>query len=615
MDLPVIVLLDQVHFGTTQLGSFTVTPIGPYFRGTDRYVFWHNIQQFSGQATKSIDGGVTWVVQDELNEPVAPATLRGSLRLGDTAYIVGAISPLFDLYIRTFSLATDTWGPVSALGPTGAQVIGGMQWGQSGKIRVVYRVGFSLQQVDYNIATNSWGAPVQIAFTIGVNWETWCCMSDPSGTLHVLYGNPSPRTYNYVQVSPAGAVTVPVSIPFGQSTRFTWGAFLGTKLVIPGYWTTATPPFGEVAMLTIDPYTSPSPSTVLTDSGFEGEWALATSGNGKVYVFYSEQRPPGGDSWRSYYREYDGVSFGTAVSWHDNISDPLPGTGIVGYHNHMPPTVRPDGGLAWIFGMDYFSFCSSWYSENAAPGPSPPPPGPGQLGVCRTILHLFQHAVSPQVEITKDRKGDWTDCGTPSYKFFQGVKIDADTFAVAKSLQIRDSDTGALHLLQPAAITHSGRQILPYSFSAPFKAHTVRDEPQDMVPWRNFGLEYIWEPTPESVQTWKTQWTAHGFNGYMHICRIDAAWESTAAVTLTILSFDGMSPAVLTLPSTGGTEQKLLLTLTPNKGQAYQYTATSTGAFRLFLNDWIVWVGPWGRQGPYVAYRLLGGEIGDKAKI
>ena len=234
---------------------------------------------------------------------------------------------------------------------------------------------------------------------------------------------------------------------------------------------------------------------------------------------------------------------------------------------------------------------------------------------CRTVLNIWQHSAAPQVEITTNRADDWDSCGTPGNKFFQGLKLDADTFGQAKSIQVRDADTNTLHILQPATATHTNRKTLPYSFITPFLAHSVRLEPQDIIPWRKFGVSYVWEPSPEFTYTWVTQSTSHGFSGFQHVQRVIFAYASTAVVTLTITAFDGTSPAPIVLPSTGGQYQKVVKILTFNKGLLYQYSAVSPAPFQIWQNDLEVVVGIWGRQSSYVNYPLIGGGRGDNATI
>lgn len=315
--------------------------------------------------------------------------------------------------------------------------------------------------------------------------------------------------------------------------------------------------------------------------------------------------------------EYDGGDIRVNELWGDGYLDSLPTSELTvratsngigfGPVNTIPAAtveqlsiLSMDGGIL----SNYFGLQISW-SESYANG-------------VPVQLYAWQPSFAEQVEITEDRYGDWTNAATPKNKFFQGIRVDADTFGSLKTLQIRDADTNTLHQIQGpgvSAINHNGRMTLPYSFKTPFVAHSVRDETQDLVPWRKFGIEYVWEATPEAVLSWITQWTALGGKGYMHIPRIEAAWASLSPVTLTIASYDGTSPALLQLPSTNGVYQKQLLTLTFNKGQLYQFSATSSTAFQLFLNDWIVWRGEWGREEGYTPYRLLGGEFSDRATI
>lgn len=284
---------------------------------------------------------------------------------------------------------------------------------------------------------------------------------------------------------------------------------------------------------------------------------------------------------------------------------PVVQSAAVGNNTTFPPagrqqlTVSTGGGILEVFmGMGI-----SWaddFSQNLA--------GP-------THLHGWQPSFAPQVETTTDRAADWTDEGVPTNKWFQGFILDADTFDVAKNLTIQDADTGNNHAIQPSPVQHNGRQTIPYSFVTPFLAHTVRDVPLDRVPWMKYSIKYVFQPTPESVQTWWTQWTALGSKGYKHVPRVEASYSSAQPVVLTILSYDGTSPQLITLPATAGATQRTLLTLTPNKGQLYRFAAQSPAPFQMFLEDFIVHVCDWGRQGASREYKLLGGHFGDNAQI
>jgi hypothetical protein len=232
-----------------------------------------------------------------------------------------------------------------------------------------------------------------------------------------------------------------------------------------------------------------------------------------------------------------------------------------------------------------------------------------------TLLQIWQPSFLPKPELIVDRDTDWYDGGTEKAKFIQGFLLHADTGNVAKQLGVRDSDSLTLHSFTPFVI-HNGESIIAYSFSTPFVAHQVRLEPgADGVQWRFFDIDWIFEATPEQAQQWQTQATSFGMNGYSHIQRIVAAYTSSANILLTITAFDGTSPALVVLPPTGGLYQKLLQTLTFNKGQLYQFTATSAAPFQLFLDDWEILVGNWGRSGAYLTWKSLGGKHGVQAEI
>jgi hypothetical protein len=136
-----------------------------------------------------------------------------------------------------------------------------------------------------------------------------------------------------------------------------------------------------------------------------------------------------------------------------------------------------------------------------------------------------------------------------------------------------------------------------------------------VVLWRFFDVEWIFEATPETAQQWQTQGTAHGLMGYMHIKQIYACYASTEPVTLTITSYDGQSPAAITMPATGGAMQKTTFIPTANKGSLYFYAASSAAPFQLFLESWEIWVGGWGRQDKYLRFRNIGAPTGDQARV
>jgi hypothetical protein len=253
----------------------------------------------------------------------------------------------------------------------------------------------------------------------------------------------------------------------------------------------------------------------------------------------------------------------------------------------------------------------------------------GAIALETTILNPFSLAASalgrrtrvigweqdhiPQPVSIADAVGPWDNAGSDQAKFIQGFILDADTFNAAKSIAVRSSDTGAV--VQTFTVTHNGQQAIAYSFDTPFVAHLVRLEGTGTVPWKNYRIQWIWQPTPELAKTWTSQPTTHGLGGYHHIKKIVFAYIASAQVTLTLTAYDGTSPSSIVLASTGGASQKLEIIPTFNKGLLFTYSGVSTAGWSPLLAQCEIHVGAWNRSGSYEIYRNLGGEMGDQARV
>jgi hypothetical protein len=93
------------------------------------------------------------------------------------------------------------------------------------------------------------------------------------------------------------------------------------------------------------------------------------------------------------------------------------------------------------------------------------------------------------------------------------------------------------------------------------------------------------------------------------------AYISTAPVELTITAYDGTSPVVITLPSTGGKYAKVEFVPTFNKGLQFTYSGYSAAPWSPLLDKCEVWAGKWERSGEYTIYRNLGSVAGDQARV
>ena len=211
----------------------------------------------------------------------------------------------------------------------------------------------------------------------------------------------------------------------------------------------------------------------------------------------------------------------------------------------------------------------------------------------------------PQPETILSRSSDWDDAGIAGDKFVQGFILEADTQNAAKNVGVQSSDDMVIQQVFP--VQFNGQSLVAFSFANPFIAHSMRLVPQDPIPWRMWRVAWIFEPVPELVTVWKTEGTSHGMVGWHHIKEISIAHISTADLTF-ILTTETGGVVTLTIPNSGGKFIKTPpITLPPMKGRLFTYSLTSTAGFRLFVEDSVVKVGEWGRQGGYTVVRPLGG--------
>ena len=237
-------------------------------------------------------------------------------------------------------------------------------------------------------------------------------------------------------------------------------------------------------------------------------------------------------------------------------------------------------------------------------------------GPCRCWWSEIQWEYDPWPEMITEATGWLTVLPGGLAAFLQGLVAPLEAVGAAPVLTLL-TDNGATVALTstvtPAAFVKTS---CPFSLATPVIAHQVQLVLLSGA-CRIWDKEIVWvaQPTPELASTWKTQATAHGLKGYQSIVRIEAAYASTAAVTLSFSVTDGIAPTTITLPSTAGAYSKVLLTLTANKFQSITYSAVTTGLLQMFVNDWTIWISQWGRDGGSIPYQNLGSAHGDKAGI
>lgn len=222
------------------------------------------------------------------------------------------------------------------------------------------------------------------------------------------------------------------------------------------------------------------------------------------------------------------------------------------------------------------------------------------------ILYFWIPTWVPEPELTALRATDFDDCGYPGAKFIQGFKLRADTLNVARTVQVLD-ENGNPHTFTPTTILHPREETIAYSFDVPFISHLVRFLPTDAAFWRIQGVEWVFEPLPELVQTWQTQETTHDMSGWFSHRDIYLPIISSDVVTLVVNTIENPSgPFTYTKPSTASLYDRGYFPVQPMKALAASYRLTSPAPFRVFAKDLTVNVKGWGSPGPFVSKQPFG---------
>lgn len=223
-----------------------------------------------------------------------------------------------------------------------------------------------------------------------------------------------------------------------------------------------------------------------------------------------------------------------------------------------------------------------------------------------TYLSLWQPNFILLPEGVQDRPTDFDDAGTPGAKFVQGFILECDTFGLPKAFAVENCDDGSLHIPNESPVTSTGQKIIPFTFTPPFVAHSMRLISTDGVPWRRWGLNWVVQPFPESVVEWQSESTSHGMLGWQHVRELNIAHISTADLTLTIIPDVG-DPIIVDVPNSNGVQVKTKVTVFANKAKLFSYRLSSDEPFRVFEPDIECKVGEWGRTDTYQIVKPFGG--------
>jgi hypothetical protein len=140
------------------------------------------------------------------------------------------------------------------------------------------------------------------------------------------------------------------------------------------------------------------------------------------------------------------------------------------------------------------------------------------------------------------------------------------------------------------------------------EARSVRLVPQDTsVPWLPYSISWLFDLDPLELTRWETQSTDHGIPAEQTLLYGYVTIRSTTDVVMTVTAWreDGTSYSdSQTLPSTGGVKRKVYVKLPGTednpiiKGTLFKYTFTSDAAHRLYREESVIYLQPWGADAP-----------------
>lgn len=118
-----------------------------------------------------------------------------------------------------------------------------------------------------------------------------------------------------------------------------------------------------------------------------------------------------------------------------------------------------------------------------------------------------------------------------------------------------------------------------------------------------------WTEIPEPIAAWRTGMLSYGLDGWSHIPWLRFAYQSTTAVTLKLITDQGVT-ATLTIPSSAGVPAKFftwvpaIVSGASMKFRMLEWTADAGGTpFTVFSGDIEVAAGMWGRTSGYQTLR------------
>lgn len=203
------------------------------------------------------------------------------------------------------------------------------------------------------------------------------------------------------------------------------------------------------------------------------------------------------------------------------------------------------------------------------------------------ILYGLGAAVHLEPEVTKTRVTTWEPLpGAEGY--LQGLRIDCDTFGVAKTVLVEGELNGVVSTIATLTIqTTQGsgpttRHTQWFSWPA-VHAMNVRLRPTDENPWTVWRAEWLSTAEPPRIAVWDTNWQSPGGDRYCTGLDIEC---DTFGLTKTLELFvDQVSLGSFLVTASG--RRYIHLTVFPVRGHLFRFVATDANPGLLYRHEWL----------------------------
>lgn len=398
---------------------------------------------------------------------------------------------------------------------------------------------------------------------------------------------------------------------------FTYRDSANTYRVL-SYTVFAGPEGGSEAGWWPDVYT-PGLSCLYGEEGTAVHSLLAGGTNGNLYSIGGPSDNGSAIAWHLRSGAYDAGDRRALKLWGDSIVEADPNNATInvaiGYNNYsntLALTPTSFTGATRVQQILDISSGSEFEARNIQLDLT------GSSTTATPLLYFWEPSFALRPEASVLRASQWEDAGQFGDKFFQGIKIRANTGGITRTVQVQYDIAGVGDTL---LINHNGDLQKDYSFAGAFTANQVRLIPTDGAPdaWQLYDWQWVFQPEPPIGYRWESQQTSHGYRDFFSLKELYVTLKSTSAVILTITrTDDGQTFSYTIDPSgtgigTNGQKQRIRVKTAPIKGKALIYTFAGIGntVFRLYKDDTVALIKPWSSEDQFVPHWVFGAPHGD----